>query len=202
MKRLFLAVISIVLTAGVFGQNDQREEVIRRICGSQLDFVEMQKSDPAQYQRYLDFETQVQNSINSKTIPPGVITIPVVVHVVYNNLSQNISDDQIKAQINSLNKDYRRLNDDAYKTPTIWQSLAGDTKIEFQLAKVDPNGNPTTRIIRKSTNVNGFSSINDNVKVTSSGGSDLWNTQRYLNIWVCNLLDYAGYSTFPWNSLM
>ena len=43
-------------------------------------------------------------------LPNPIITIPVVVHVVYNGASQNISDSQIQSQINVLNEDFRRLN--------------------------------------------------------------------------------------------
>ena len=38
------------------------------------------------------------------------VTIPVVVHVVYNNATQNVSDAQIQSQIDVLNRDYRRLS--------------------------------------------------------------------------------------------
>ena len=38
MKRIFLAVIAIVLTNNVLGQFGQQ---VQRFCGSQLDFLEM-----------------------------------------------------------------------------------------------------------------------------------------------------------------
>src|SRR5687767_9301351 len=40
----------------------------------------------------------------------NVITIPVVVHVVYNTAAQNVSDAMIQAQIDVLNQDFRKLN--------------------------------------------------------------------------------------------
>ncbi|KRO70180.1 MAG: hypothetical protein ABR81_05415 [Cryomorphaceae bacterium BACL11 MAG-121128-bin16] len=46
-----------------------------------------------------------------------IITIPVVVHVVWNTSAQNISDAQIQSQIDVLNKDYRRTNIDVINTP-------------------------------------------------------------------------------------
>ena len=39
--------------------------------------------------------------------------IPVVFHIVYNSESQNIPDSVITSQIDVLNEDYRRLNENA-----------------------------------------------------------------------------------------
>ena len=39
---------------------------------------------------------------------PALITIPVVVHIVYNSSSQNISDAQVQSQIDVLNADYQK----------------------------------------------------------------------------------------------
>ena len=78
-----------------------------------------------------------------------------------------------------------------------------DAQIEFKLAKIDPNGNATTGITRTSTTTSDFAAsgtTKDRVKSSSTGGRNPWNTQRYLNIWVCNLTtptDIMGYSTFP-----
>ena len=43
---------------------------------------------------------------------PGVTRIPVIVHVVWNTVAQNISDAQIDSQIDVLNRDFRRTNPD------------------------------------------------------------------------------------------
>jgi len=167
MKRFFLVAIVIVLTSNVFGQLGPQ---VQRFCGSQLDFVEMQRTDPQRYQRFKDYEDLLQNHLlNSRIIPPGTITIPVVVHVVYNTSAQNISDTRINEQIQVLNEDFRRLNADRVNTPSAFASVAGDAQIEFKLAKIDPNGNTTTGITRTSTSVTGFSQSLNNVKTTSTG---------------------------------
>ena len=124
------------------------------------------------------------NNNNTKT--SNVITIPVVVHVVYYNSNENISDQQIFSQIDIINEDFRRLNADTINTPSAFQSVAADTEVEFCLASEDPNGNTTTGITRTATSQSSFST-NDGVKYSSSGGIDAWNTSEYLNIWVCDL---------------
>jgi len=126
----------------------------------------------------------------------GVVIIPVVVHVVYNTAAQNISDAQIQSQIPILNEDYRMLNADASSVPTDFQPVAADARIQFQLAVRDPNCNPTTGITRTSTSVTSFTD-NDAVKFNSQGGHDAWPRDRYLNIWVCQLVPWLGYAQFP-----
>ncbi len=129
-----------------------------------------------------------------------IITIPVVVHVVYNTAIQNISDEQINSQISSLNKDFRLQNENEASIPAPFKQFAADVKIQFVLAKVDPLGRPTTGIIRKSTTKTSFSP-DDAVKFSGAGGSDVWNPNKYLNFWVCNLGgNNLGYASVPGSS--
>ena len=96
-----------------------------------------------------------------------------------------------------MNNDYRRQNADAVNTPAPFKSVAADTRIVFCLAKVDPNGNHTSGIIRKYTKTDLFLS-DDAMKFSTSGGDDIWDSKRYLNIWVCNLFGRTlGYSVMP-----
>ncbi|MFM2376402.1 MAG: hypothetical protein RLZZ165_1499, partial [Bacteroidota bacterium] len=129
-----------------------------------------------------------------------VYNIPVVVHVVYNTATQNISDAQVQSQITALNNDFRRLNADRTNTPAAFASVAADCEITFCLATVDPNGAATTGITRTSTTTASFLD-DDRVKSSTSGGKSPWNTSKYLNLWVCNLGgDLLGYAQFPGGS--
>jgi Pregnancy-associated plasma protein-A. len=128
---------------------------------------------------------------------PGVTRIPVVVNVVWNTPQQNISDAQITSQIDVLNRDFRRTNPDVNNTPAPFLPLATDARIEFFLATVDPDGAPTTGIRRRQTTVSSFSH-NDAVKSQATGGLDAWPSDRYLNMWVCQLGGgLLGYAQFP-----
>lgn len=117
--------------------------------------------------------------------------IPVVFHVIYSNASENVHDSLLKSQIEVLNRDFNRLNPDTTKTRAVFKPIVGSARIKFVLATVDPNGLPTTGIVRKATTVTQWGtasfSITDNMKYSSSGGDDAWNAQKYLNIWVCDL---------------
>ncbi|MDQ6762343.1 MAG: M43 family zinc metalloprotease [Bacteroidota bacterium] len=131
------------------------------------------------------------------TLPNEIIVVPVVVHVLYNNEAQNISNDQILSQIAALNADYRRLNEDRVNTPAPFAKIAADTKIKFCLSKTDPDGRYTSGIVRKFTQEQ-FWLSDDQMKFSSKGGDDAWDSKRYLNIWVCNLFNRTlGYSVMP-----
>lgn len=161
-----------------------------------MEVLEMEaQQDPTRLERLNELEKFTQ-TFKPEEGEKALITIPVVIHVVYNGSSQNISEAQIQSQIQVLNEDFRRLNSDA---DNVW-SQAADSEIEFCLATVDPNGNATNGIIRKSTTVNGFGT-NNSVKSSSSGGSDPWPASDYLNVWVCNIGGgILGYAQFPGGS--
>jgi hypothetical protein len=137
------------------------------------------------------------NSTNGGGPVGQALNIPVVVHVVYKNQNENISDAQIMSQINALNADYRKLNADFNNAPGVFQSLGTDMEINFCLAAFDPNGNPTSGITRTATTVQAFSQTLD-PKSASNGGYDNWDPTKYLNLWVCDLDGgLLGFATFP-----
>ena len=131
------------------------------------------------------------------TVANEIISIPVVVHLLYNTAEQNISDAQIRSQIEVLNRDFRRMNTDAVNTPLAFRSVAADTRIMFCLAQVDPNGHITKGIVRKFTGKN-FFQADDGMKYAAVGGDNAWDSKKYLNIWVCSLFGRSlGYATIP-----
>ncbi len=130
-------------------------------------------------------QQQLLNSSNTSDLNT-VYTIPVVVHVLYFTNGQNISDSQIRSQIDVLNEDFGRTNADTTNTPQPFDSLASSTSFQFCLANRDPNGATTNGIERRQTTVQGFQT-DDGMKFYSSGGLNAWDVSKYLNIWVCDL---------------
>lgn len=157
---------------------------------------------PEYLQKNRDFNfvskrTGTINTAKRSLLENEIINIPVIVHVLYNNNQQNISDDQVISQIISLNKDFRRKNEDTVNTPAAFRNIAADTKIQFCLAKVDPHGKYTSGIIHKYTTQPQFVA-DDAMKFSGQGGDDAWDASRYLNIWVCNLFGRTlGYAVLP-----
>jgi hypothetical protein len=158
------------------------------------------ETQPEYRERRLQAEAETRESVNSgaaSRVVAKLITLPVVVHVVYQTAEQNISDAQVKSQIDVLNRDYRAKNTDVRKVPPVWKSLVLDSKIQFALATKDPAGKPTSGITRTATTVDAFSP-DDTVKAKKTGGVPPWPADRYLNIWVCSLGgNLLGYAQFP-----
>ena len=175
----------------------------QRSCGT-MDHLQLEEQlDPDRRARLELIERHTQEVMQGGArAVEGVITIPVVFHVVYNTAAQNISAAQIQSQVDILNEDFRRLNTDAANTPGDFAGVASDVEIEFCLATVDPNGEVTNGITRTQTDKTEFS-LNTNqdyraVKFNASGGKDAWPSSDYLNFWVCNLGGgILGYATFP-----
>ncbi len=171
----------------------------QRSCHTMENHQRLLQEDPHLGERMNKIEQFTNYAISSGKVESNkaVITIPVVVHVVYNTTAQNISDAQIQSQLNVLNQDFRKLNSDLNLVPSTFSSLVADAEINFCLANRDPNGNATTGILRVPTSVTSFST-NDGVKSASSGGSNAWPASQYLNLWVCNLGGgILGYAQFP-----
>ncbi len=177
----------------------QVNSTAQRTCSAMDHFHQSAEQDP----HFLNKQQQIEEHTQAYAALPaeqrdglGTITIPVVVHILYSNSTQNISDAQIASQMQVLNDDFRRLNSDADGT---W-SQAADTEIEFCMATVDPNGNATNGITRTQTSVSSFGT-NDSVKFSSSGGKDAWPADQYLNMWICNIGGgILGYAQFPGGS--
>jgi len=146
-------------------------------------------------------ETFIENWIDGCNVAlssRSVVTIPVVVHVVWNTNEQNISDAQIYAQIAVLNQDYRAQNVEAPSVPLVFQGALADVEIEFCLAGKDPSGAPTNGITRtytgNSVGIGGTVSLH----YTNLGGRDAWDTEHYLNIWVAKFAGaVGGTASFP-----
>ena len=126
----------------------------------------------------------------------AVIRIPVVVHVLYNDASQNISDAQVRSGIEALNRDFRRRNADTVNTPERFKNLAADVQVEFSLATADPFGRATGGITRKQVSRSGWMA-DDKMKHGADGGVNGWDPKSYLNIWIVNLIGGSGYSSVP-----
>jgi hypothetical protein len=177
----------------------------KRKCSSYENYVQQLKANPLFAQSQSELQTFTRKFIQnggSRSIAltergSVVYTIPVVIHIVHKLSIQNISYGQAKSQIDVLNQDFQLKNEDASLVPSVFSGDVTDCKIKFCLAKTDPYGNPTSGVVRRKTTVDVFSD-NDDVKFTSKGGDDAWPSDKYLNIWVCNLGNgLLGYGQFP-----
>lgn len=189
MKTIATGLVFLFLYTGVWAQRDCRT----------AEYEQQQLlADPSLRQKML---AAMNNSLNLpsstseyRVTHESVIKIPVVVHVLYNNNSENISLEQIQSQLDALNRDFRKKNADIINIPSRFADFAADIQIEFELAKVDPRGRATTGVIRKYTSVKAWE-MNDDIKFAETAGSNAWDASSYLNIWVGNLSNLLGYAS-------
>ncbi|MCC9165439.1 M43 family zinc metalloprotease [Pontibacter harenae] len=183
-----------------FGQGTTNAQ--QRSCGYST-YVETLKEKDATFElRQQKVEQDVQQALQQKPqgqyLQQSTVFVPVVFHVVYSTEEENISDEQIYSQLQILNSDFRRKNADTTNTPAYFKEFSADAGIEFCLASVDPEGNPTKGITRTKTTRTSFSIGSDNVKFSQSGGVDGWDPEQYLNIWICSISNrILGYATPP-----
>lgn len=133
-----------------------------------------------------------------------VVTIPVVVHVVHNGESvgtgRNISAAQVKAQLETLNDDFRRkVNTPGYNN----NPVGADIEIEFCSAILDPQGRTMAEPGIDRYNGNRTDWSRDNIEGVLKP-STYWNPDKYYNIWVVDLNEpvpgggsVLGYAQFP-----
>ncbi len=205
----FIAAVSFI--TGIASVNAQTN----RVCGTNEAWKQATQIDPTLVIRREQMNTMIEqylqshkNARTSGVDSDAVRIIPTVFHVIYEyngiGLNDNILDswvnDAVQGCIAITNADYRRQNADTVNTPLAFRPVAADTKIEFRLATIDPNGNCTDGITRTfSHRTSGFNDFGKSVID--------WPSDKYLNIWVVQTINFGsagipggeiiGYAQFP-----
>lgn len=213
-KTTLLTLIFLIITSFNYAQENKQKTVfgrpvknitpsghIRCVTDEYEEFL--QEKDPKrmtrdQFENWLQPLIEKQQQLDMVSSQSGgIIYIPVVVHVIHNGdaygTNENITDAQVQSQITVMTQDFRRMfGTPGYNT----NSVGADTQIEFVLAKVDPNGNPTNGINRVNLCQESWSTgdINSIVKPTT-----IWDATQYMNMWSVNFSDpdLLGYAQFP-----
>lgn len=171
-------------------------------CGTDVDrLLQM----PEYYQAYRTFQQQTagfvpppihQSNKTSENPNASQYVIPCVVHVVFAKDEDSLRYAQIYSGFQSLFNDFRRVP----HTRGFGGGMV-DSKIEFVLASIDPNGKPTTaikyyRVPEADTRL----SINEDNEKLKLEIAPAWDTKRYFNIWlvVATAEGNTGYAQFPW----
>ena len=172
-------------------------------CYSMVNLNRQLNEDPSLEQRMFDIEYETRSLITGKKgngngngngggpggggsgggEVTGVINIPVYVHVIYSNSTENISSTQINSQINVLNDDFRAANNDINQVPSEFAGVVADSEINFTLAGTFRHSNSRTSW-----------GTNDAMKAAYPPVTP----STHLNIWVCNIGGgILGYAQFP-----
>lgn len=201
MKTSFVTLFAVGISLGALSQQNW--------CGFDSQNAKLNVGDPS---RELSIHEQLLR-ITQGQYTPGTdrsdpIIIPVVVHVIHDGGSGNISYEQIQSGIDMLNEDYNRMNADAINTRNTssapFEPIAATVGIQFELAKLDPFGQCTNGVERRYSPATTNNAAN-NAKHYNQGGLDAWPRSKYMNIWVVNSIESdgggvtLGYAEFPYS---
>lgn len=105
-------------------------------------------------------------------------TIPVVLHVFHNGNDGKIDYSQAQSGIDILNTDFNGLNTDWNTIDPEFDSIKATLNIQFCLASIDPNGNPTTGVIYYEDS---SAMVNENTNLLYQHA---WDNYKYLNVYL------------------
>lgn len=134
--------------------------------------------------------TSTFQSVNRST--PYII--PVVVHVIHYDGTENISDEQIRNGIDILTRNYRKQNPDTAEIVSPFKPIAADMEIEFRLATIDPDGQCSNGInrLRSPLSITGDHTVKDLIH---------WPRNNYVNIYIVrNAAGLAGHALMPFQA--
>ena len=106
-----------------------------------------------------------------------LFTLPVVVHVIHNNGSENISDIQIDQALANLNAAF------SHSGPYKSKGEGFNTEIQFCLARRTFDNNATTGVNRI---VSGLTNLTMETEDQALKNLSRWDPSQYINIWVVN----------------
>ncbi|MBK8846411.1 MAG: T9SS type A sorting domain-containing protein [Bacteroidetes bacterium] len=113
----------------------------------------------------------------------SVIIIPTVFHVLTQGGAENISKSHIQRTLEILNQDFNSQNPDTFDIPAAFHPLRGNPKVEFRLARIDPQGNCTDGIDRAYTP---YTAAYQNASLMSGF---TWDHTKYMNVYVVKFID-------------
>ena len=174
---VFLAPLTLV-----FGQDTR--------CATETILEANLAADSGYARSFFAVEAALRDMASTSLRTSAEYTVPVVVHILHHGeavgVENNLSDAQIQGAIDALNADFRG------------EYGGADIDIEFDLAKRDPEGNPSTGIVRVNV-LNSIPSYADDGMVTDdnlhpSSENNLktlshWPKEDYINIWVVSGLN-------------
>lgn len=122
--------------------------------------------------------------MNTNRLAAADYTLPVVFHII-NEDPTTITDQQITDALAALN--------DAYGKTGAFVGAKTDTRIQFCLARTDPNGGATTGILRTKSYLADFDADMEGDALTALGK---WDGTRYINIWLVSGIKSEFLQTF------
>ncbi|MBK9543758.1 MAG: T9SS type A sorting domain-containing protein [Bacteroidetes bacterium] len=181
------------------------QEYTAPVCPSDDLLRQLLNANPAIRLRHNALDSLIYHQLDQRSSPLSrggissnqqnvVVSIPVVVHIIHNNGTENISDAVVAQGIVDLNQAFS--NSGPYM-----QTNGVDIGVQFCLAIQDPNGLVTTGITRDVSPLTNMTMETDDILLKDL---NRWDPLRYLNIWLVKEISslsmgsgVAGYAYFP-----
>lgn len=121
-------------------------------------------------------------------------TIPIVLHVFHNGDDGKIDMVQALSGLDIINTDFLGLNDDWNTIDPDFDGIKATLDIEFCLATIDPDGNPTTGVIYYENE----DAMYNNIDLFQFA----WDNYKYMNIYLPKYTgggpsDFTAYTYYP-----
>ena len=100
------------------------------------------------YKVFLREVAQMSPAAQARLLATPDVTVPVVMHIIHNGGSSNISDAQVLDAMRVINEDFSKTNRDTADVIAFFRARYANVSFQMKLAKLDPNGNCTTGITR------------------------------------------------------
>jgi len=163
-------------------------------CRTTEENAKVYRNNPRSLQEKKDFDTfskkfvLQRKSKNAKT-EEVTYTIPVVFHIYGDVQSgRTITYEKIVNHLAQLNDDFNGRNADYQTVEPFFQARRGTIKVEFKLAKKDPNGGCTNGVVFHPAK-NGYGNgggYDDQI------AADAWDNTKYMNVYIQNDLYNDG----------
>lgn len=127
------------------------------------------------------------------------VTIPIVFHILHRTAEERVTAAQITSQIQALNRDFGHETlgtETALEAENFLARRPDDTRIRFCMAAFEQSGTSRPAVFYHATNTAEWK-LDFSIHFDSLGGADVILPQKYLNVWVVNLGEWAGYAQLP-----
>ncbi len=200
MKRVL--VFAAMVSGLICSSRIQAQHVHHPGCGTHFDVAMQDEEFAAEMARFNEYVKEYIQNGGQFERSGDVRIMPVVVHVIHTGGNSNVSDATVNTMITKMTQAYNRNAPNMSTLPLRFDTIAGDAKIEFRLAKKDPLGNCTNGIRRVYAPHKSRDAYDDKRFKSLS----YWDRAKYLNIWITNNIkdpsddgsgQILGYCLFP-----
>lgn len=177
MNRFYLIVAFVFIALGLKAQNPPCSDA--SILERHQNISSQAEAEQQANEAFIDafIEKLKENRANgTDKITNNTYVIPVVIHVFHDGDTAKLDMAQIQSGLDILNNDMKGLNADFNTVIPRFDSIKATLDIQFCLATIDPDGNPTTGVLY----------YDDSLAMTNTSNLFVhaWDNYKYMNFYL------------------